>query len=130
MVAVQRFHNLGVPGFSETQYFEHREILDSEARFTQIPGIMASGQGIVLAGTVIGIRTSDKKVVVYNNAAGNGTEVARGVLRDSVDTSGGDQQVMIVTSGILKNSMLSGLDASAITDLNARVDTVFNTVTL
>lgn len=130
MAAVQRFHNLGVPGFAETQYYEHREILDSEARLTQFGAIFAAGQGIVLAGTVIGVRTSDKKWVVYNNALSNGAEVARGILRDSVDTTAGDQQVLVVTSGILKRNMLSGLDASAVTDLNCREDAVANTVTL
>ena len=54
--------------------------------------------------------------------------MARGVLRRGVDTgsdtAGKVYQGNIVISGILKNALLVGMDAAAIADLNARVDTV------
>lgn len=125
-MAEQVFHNLGVPGFSDTQTYKHREILSSTVGFTQRGVIMAAGQGVVLAGTILAQKTSDNKYYVYNNAANDGREVARGVLRDSVNTAYGDQQVNLVIAGILKSNMLSGLNADAITDLNARNDTVRN----
>jgi len=99
------------------------------AGYTQKGVTIAAGQGILPIGTVLGRKTSDKKYYVYNNGASNGVEVARGVLRRPVDTTGGDQLANIVIKGILKNSLVSGADAAALVDLNARQDTVLDTFT-
>lgn len=125
------YEKLPVPGFtSPTSEFTDPEILYSYARFTQKGVTLAGGQGILPAGTVLGRKTSDKKYYVYDNNASDGTQVARGVLRRAVDTgadSSGDQLGNLVISGILKLSLVSGADSSALTDLGAVTDSVLGT---
>lgn len=124
------YEKIPVPGFtSPTDTFVDPELLYSTAGYTQKGVTVAGGQGILPIGTVLGRKTSDKKYYVYNNGASNGVEVARGVLRRPIDTRNGDQLANIVIQGILKNDLVSGADAAALVDLNARVDTVLNTFT-
>lgn len=115
-----------VPGFRQYDRVRFEEILASTARFTQKGVTLAGGQGILIAGTAIARKTSNKKYYVYNNSGSGGLDTCKGILRDSVDTGTGSTSVdmlgNIVLSGILKNSMLSGVDSNAITDLNARLD--------
>lgn len=80
-------------------------------------------------------------VTIATATAGNtadGTDVARGFLRQTVDTgalsTGSDFQGNLVISGILKLSKITAaatpnLDANAIADLNGRSDTVMDTFT-
>jgi hypothetical protein len=75
----------------------------------------------------MGKETATKKYHAYND--GNspaGIGVARGVLRQAVDTTDGERQGNLVVSGILKNDQIVGEDANAIADLNARVDSENN----
>lgn len=124
------YEKIPVPGFtSPTDTYVDQELLYSTAGYTQKGVTIAGGQGILPIGTVLGRKTSDKKYYVYNNALSTGVEVARGVLRRPVDTSKGDQLGNIVIQGILKNNLVSGADAAALVDLNARQDTVLNTFT-
>lgn len=121
------------PGYQETDFTTDDELLYSTARFTQKGCTLKPGQGILPLGTVMGRVTATKLWVVYNNGASDGSEVARGVLRKTVDTgtdaAGARKQANIVISGILKNSKMSGADANALTDLNARIDSVLGTFT-
>jgi hypothetical protein len=80
-------------------------------------------QGVLVAGLVLGRITATKKYVAYANGASDGTEVARGVLMEGVDTTGVDKLGNIIYGGTLKLSKLTGLDSNAITDLNGRPDT-------
>lgn len=125
------FEKIPVPGYSQGPEYKDPEILYSTVGYTQKGVTLAGGQGILPAGTVLGRRTADKKYYVYNNAAGDGTEVARGVLRRGVDTGVGgtsvDQLGNIVITGILKLSAVSGADAGALTDLGGVTDTVRGT---
>lgn len=124
------YEKIPVPGFtSPTDTYVDQELLYSAVGYTQKGVTIAGGQGILPIGTVLGRKTSDKKYYVYNNGASTGVEVARGVLRRPVDTTGGDQLANIVIRGILKNSLVSGADSAALTDLNARQDTVLDTFT-
>lgn len=131
-MATASYQQLPVPGHvSPTHTFTDQELLYSATgRFTQIGVTIAAGQGILPIGTVLGRKTSDKKYYVYNNSASDGTQVASGVLRRAVDTTGADQLGNIVISGILRNSLVSGADSSALTDLGATVDTVLDTFKL
>lgn len=132
-MAVTAYQKLPVPGFvSPTGTYIDPEILYSTAGFTQKGVTIATGQGVLAAGTVIGQKTSDKKYYAYNNANSDGTQVARGVLRRAVDTGAsgatdGDQVSNMVIQGILKYSMLVGADAAALTDLGMVIDTVRGT---
>lgn len=125
----QAFQKLPVPGFtSPTVTYDDAEILYSTAAFTQKGVTLAGGQGILPAGTVLGQRTADKLYYVYNNAlTGTGQDVAAGVLRMAADTRNGPVQGNIVIQGILRNSMVSGADTQAMTDLGAVRDTVRDT---
>lgn len=122
------YPKLPVPGFTNpTKTHTPTEILASTHALVKQGCTLAGGQGILPAGTVLGYKTSNKKYYVYDNSASDGTEVARGILLEAVDTnadSNADQLAVIVVAGVLKNSKLSGADSSAITDLNARQDTV------
>jgi len=132
------------PGFtSPTAEFTDDELLYSTAGFTQKGVTLAGGQGVVGLGTFLGRKTSDKLWYKYNNGASDGTEVVRGILRQSVDTGTGgapptgsnrNMQGNLVIQGIVKRSKIvsgSGSNAwvDALTDLNARVDTVLDTFT-
>lgn len=125
------YEKIPVPGFtSPTATYTDPEILYSTVGYTQKGVTLAGGQGVLPAGTVLGRKTSDKLWYAYNNGAGDGTQTARGVLRNPKDTGAAgsaNQQATIVITGILKNSMVSGADAGAITDLGATVDTVMDT---
>lgn len=121
------------PGYRRGNVSVDTEIMYDMAGYTQKGVTLTAGQGILPAGTVLGRVTATKKWSVYNNALSNGVEVARGVLRQAVDT-GTDAdadsfQGNIVIQGILKLDKVSGADSAAITDLNARTDTVLNTFT-
>ncbi len=131
-----QYQKLPVPGFTNpTADYVDPEILYSTVGFTQKGVTLGSGQGVLAAGTVLGMRTSDKKYYAYDNAKGDGTQVARGVLRRPVDTgntvsAANDQVSNIVIAGILKWGLVVGADAAALTDLGATVDTVRGTMKL
>jgi hypothetical protein len=116
-----------VPSNSSVAEVKPGEIIASYARFTQKGVTLKGGQGTLVAGTVLGKETATKKYLAYND--GNspaGIGVARGVLRQTVDTTDGDVLGNLVVSGILKNDQIIGEDANAIADLNARVDSENN----
>lgn len=132
------------PGFtSPTGTVTDDELLYSTAGFTQKGVTLAGGQGVIPLGHFLGRKTSDKKWYKYNNGASDGTEVCRGILRTAVDTGTGgapptgtnrDMQGNIVIQGIVKASkIVSGAGSNnfvdALTDLNARRDTVLDTFT-
>lgn len=126
-----QYEKLPVPGFvSPTADYTDPEILYSTVGFTQKGVTLAGGQGVLAAGTVLGQKTADKKYYAYSNAAADGTQTARGVLRHAADTAGSDQLGNIVIAGILKNALVVGSDAAALTDLGATVDTVRGTYKL
>jgi hypothetical protein len=111
------------------------EILYSTQGWTQKGVTIAPGIGIIERGTVMGQVTATKLWVPYTDGADNGagSDVARGVLRQSVDTgtAGETKRYVgnIVIRGILKSDLLSGATANALTDLGARTDTVLGTFT-
>ncbi len=104
------------------------EILLSTQGWTQKGVTLKPGQGVIPAGCVMAQETSTKLWVIYDTNGSDGYDTARGILRQSVDTGteedGKRYAGNIVVQGILRNSVLSGADGSAISDLNARQDTV------
>lgn len=131
-----QYQKLPVPGYvNPTSDYVDPEILYSTVGFTQKGVTIGSGQGVLQAGTILGQKTADKKYYAYNNANADGTQVARGVLRRPVDTgltvsAANDQVSNIVIAGILKYPLIVGVDAAALTDLGATVDTVRGTMRL
>lgn len=130
------FQSIPVPSYTQGDVYVDTEILYSTNRFTQKGVTLKGGQGVLKAGTLLGRKTSDKKYYAYDNSKADGTEVARGVLRRDVDTNangGADQLTNMVISGIVKSTFISGAGTNAITDavsdLNAKLDTVMGTFT-
>jgi hypothetical protein len=126
------------PGYSKTAFSQDDELLASTKAFTQKGVTLKAGQGVLTLGTLLGQKTADKKWYPYVDANSDGTQTARGVLRTTVDTgasgTGPDFQGNIVIQGILKNSKIKAsgagsVDAAALVDLNARVDTVLDLFT-
>lgn len=100
-----------------------RELLKSYARFTQFGVTLAANQGLILGGTALGQRTSNKLYYVYSAAASDGTQNCLGFLRDDRDTGGSSSpsgkvavnvQGNIVVGGILDLTMLSGTDTTSL----------------
>jgi len=119
---------LDPPGTGQVAEVKPGDILASYARFTQKGVTIKGGQGLLAAGTVLGRETSTKKYLAYNDSnSPAGIGVARGVLRENVETGTGgtakDKLGNIIMSGIVKYSKLVGIDANGIADLNARADT-------
>lgn len=126
-----QYPKMYVPGFtSPTAEYTTQELLASTVAFRRRGKIFAGGQGVLLRGTVVAQKTADKLWYVYDNEQGDGRGVARGVLADTIDTGTATdpspQMANVYISGCLKYDLMSGAEANAIVDLNARVDTVEN----
>jgi hypothetical protein len=85
-------------------------------------------QGIIVGGTLLARETATQQMVPYNDAAvGTGAQICVGILADTRDTgaAGSTKPVggNIYFRGSFKRSALTGLDAAALVDLNAREDT-------
>lgn len=106
------------------------ELVLSTHRLTTAGVVVAGGQGILPVGTVMGQTTSDGKYRVYNSSNSDGTQTPVGILRKEYNTSNGpggtaqDLMGVLVTGGVLRNSLVSGASSGYVTALNARVDTV------
>lgn len=123
------YEYLPVPGQTVGPSYTDPELLKSSVAgsYTKRGVTLAGGQGILPIGTVLGQNSSNKKYYVYNNSGSNDIDVARCILTQTKDTevnSGADQQANVYTRGVLKNSLVSGADSNAITDLKARRDLV------
>jgi hypothetical protein len=124
------------PGYYQANsgnFTTDQELLSSMSGYTQRGITLAAGQGILPLGTVMGRVTATKLWQPYDSTASDGTETPRGVLRNKVDTgtdaTAATIQANIVIAGILKNSLLSGADTTAVLSLNARQDDVLDTFT-
>jgi hypothetical protein len=121
------------PGYWKGGSTVDDELLYSAVGYTQKGITLKAGQGVLQLGQAMARETATKKWVKYNNAGGGGTDVCRGILRQTVDTgtdaAGKEFQGNLVIRGILKNSKIAGIDAPGIADLVARVDTVLDTFT-
>lgn len=79
---------------------------------------IASGAGVLQAGTILGKVSASGKYVAYDNAASNGSETAAGVLYAQADATNGDAKALLVDcNAVVKESELIGLDADARADL-------------
>lgn len=130
MAVTNAYQKLPVPGFvSPTGNYTDPEILYSTVGFSQKGVTIAAGQGVLAAGTVIGIKAADKKYYAYNDGT---VPAAGGVLRRAVDTGAVadpafDQVSNMVISGIIKYNMIVGLNTPALSDLGMFVDLARNT---
>ncbi len=98
------------------------EFLISEASGTRSrsTGTIASGQGVVPAGQVLGRVTASGKLIKYSNAASDGSQTAVGILYASVDATSADTPCIVIDlDAEVAASKLTGLDAAGTTDLAA-----------
>jgi hypothetical protein len=122
---------LNPPGTTQQAEIKPEEIVASYHSLTQKGVTLASGIGVVPAGSVLYRVSGQKKYT--NVASGNG--VVRGFLRDAVDATSKDKLGNIVLSGVLKFSKLKSENGTAplaggttptitttLSDLNARYD--------
>ena len=119
-----------VPGTDSVSEVSPGDILASYARLTQrgCTVLKESSGEVIAAGTVLGRITASGLYVPYDeDGVDDGREVAVGVLRQAVDTTGGNALGNIFISGIIKYDLLVGIDAGAVADLNGRYDEVMNT---
>lgn len=78
-------------------------VSEEPKQFCRDAVVVVSGQDLE-AGTVLGKITATGKFAVYDNGAGDGTEVAAGILFDAVDASAADADgVALVRGNMLFN---------------------------
>ena len=82
-----------------TEPFRPYEVLLSEANGTlsRDSVTVASGQGVLAAGTVVAKITATGKYVAYDNAGSDGSETAAAVLLQGVDATSADVAVVAAT---------------------------------
>lgn len=86
--------------------------------------VIVSGQGVVEAGSVLGVVTASGKFAKYDNAATNGTQVAVAVLYASVDATLADAKGVAVTrlAEVSSSLLVYGATQDAAAKLAAIVD--------
>lgn len=81
--------------------------------------VIASGEGELKAGTVLG-KLAGGKYAAYDNAAADGSQTAVGILYAGVDATSADADgVLIARHAEVVEAALTGLDAAGKTDLAA-----------
>jgi len=82
--------------------------------------VVASGEGVLEAGTVLGVVTASGKYAAYDDAAADGTEAAAGILFAGVDATSADANaVAIVRDAEVIGARLTGSNANGEADLAA-----------
>lgn len=87
------------------------EVLYSMHRYTQTGVVLARGQDILRAGTVLAKSSVDKKYYAYDPAGENGLDIAAGVLRRKADTRYADQEANMLISGTYRLHAISHPEA-------------------
>ena len=75
-------------------------------------------EGIAItAGTVVGIITATGEVAAYDDAATDGTEIARGIALCDIEETDEDRTIVYAIAGAVIESKCTGLDTNAKSDL-------------
>ena len=83
--------------------------------------ITVSAGDALRAGQVLGLNTATSEYAPYSNAAGDGTEVAIGVLYAPLPASASARNgVAVVRLAEVSAARLTGLDTAGVADLKAR----------
>ncbi len=117
-------NGIPMPGVTETDPVGEGNLLYSTANLVKVGFTFAQdadagpeSDGIVPAGTVVGVITASNKFAEYDDNLATGVEVAVGILLDEIDISEGDALANVALGGEFIESELTGLDANAKTDL-------------
>jgi hypothetical protein len=86
-------------------------IIDQELKSVTV----ATGQGVLKRGTVLGIITASGKAVKVNSASADGSQTANCILTDDVDTTAADVVMTAYASGSFNRLALifGGTDTAA-----------------
>ena len=96
---------------------------------TRKPIVIASGAGVLPAGTVLGKISAGGEYNVYNNAGADGTEVAAGILFDEVDAAAAAGDGIILDNlCVVNNAELNWGASDAAAQTAAVVDLVAKNV--
>lgn len=105
---------------SEPVYNGEFLVSEGNGRISRDVITVASGSGVLTAGTVLGKITASGKFAAYNGAAADGSETAVAVLFETVDATSADVSALaIVRLAEVNASELIGLDVAGIADLTA-----------
>lgn len=75
---------------------------------------IAQGQSILERGSVLGVVEADGKGKLCDKASADGSQVAKYVLPEDVDTSGGDVTLAVWKTGIFnRNAVIFGGDSTS-----------------
>lgn len=79
---------------------------------TELPALttsltIAAGQGALGIGSVIGVVTENKKGKLVDGTATDGSQVAKYVLAEPIDTTGGDVEAVVYKTGIFNYDILA-----------------------
>lgn len=109
----------GQPGPGSTQSQSFAEVLASTALQAKLPGgvLLASGNGVLAKGTVLGKITASGKFAPYAAANSDGTQTAVCILDNDHDTTNNDVGASAWIAGIFTTSALTGIDSAAKTAL-------------
>lgn len=102
-------------GYPQLPFFINDHGLDSLFSIT-----VASGVGVLVGGTVLGklnTGTHAGKYAAYVDGNSNGTQVARGILLNRIDSTSGDALASMLIHGVVRSGSLIGWDAAASADL-------------
>lgn len=95
-------------------------LLYEEGSYSRDQVVLSSTAGALDAGTVLGKVTATGEYVAYDNAAVNGSEVARAILLYPTKDQTVDQKVTVISrTAEVIGSLLTGLDANGTADLAA-----------
>lgn len=82
------------------------------------PVTIVTGEGELVAGTVLGKVTATGNYKAYDNTANDGSETAKLILADAVDATSADVLAAAYMSGVFNPDALTGLDAAAKVDFD------------
>jgi len=104
-------------------------ISEGEGSISRDAIVIASGEGELSAGAVLGKITASGKYAAYDNSASDGTQVAVGVLYSGVDATDDDVKAVAITRlAEVKTSLLvyqSSQDSTAKTAAIADLKTLY-----
>lgn len=109
------YDSLGITTINRTE----EQLFAGQFPRHQQPIVVASGEGVLTKGTVLGKITASGKFAAYDNAASDGSQTAVGVLGCDVDASSGDVSAFMWTTGEFNEAKLIGLDTAGRADLEA-----------
>jgi hypothetical protein len=75
-------------------------------------GVIASGEGVLTRGTVLGVITASGKYAAYDDAAVDGSEEPAAILAVDVDATSADVLASVYLTGEFRADALTGYDAA------------------